>query len=254
MALYTGYFDDSGHEYADMLLLGGLVIDVETVREFDAAWLAAIAPLARLHMKVFVTETKNIPDERNPIIQRVACVIDKFAFQTFSSAIWMEDYLKADAELKISETVGRPFAVCARLADVQLNQWARRHGVTDRVKIVFERRPEGVGDTDDLFNRDELPIPGWEGKEVCALQTADYIAWLHNAKIRKSDNYKRFAVGEPPKVLHTHDWFGYRDIMGIAGRVATVAAQPIPLRSEDTVVVYHNKENRPRVPFKRKRK
>jgi hypothetical protein len=257
MALYTGYFDESGHESADLLLLGGLVIDVENIREFDAAWLTAIAPLPALHMKDLVTGNaeyfvwKGRYEEKAAIVSAVAEVISRFSHQTFSAALWMEDYVRANLELKISEAAGHPFAVCARLADVQLNQWARRHKVTDRIKIVFEKRPSGMGETVDSFQRDELPVPAWEGKEVCALQAADYIAWMRNGKIRKSKNYERFAGSEPSSVLHTHDWFGYNDIMDIAGRIAEINSRPIPLRSDDTQVVYHDKPKRVRVPFRR---
>jgi hypothetical protein len=156
--------------------------------------------------------------ERIDLLVRAAQVIAKFALQTFSVELVMEDYRRLNQERKFSEVIAFPFSLCARFASVQVQQWATPNGITDRVKMVFENRSEGEHEVKAVFGRDELPLPAFEAKSVCTLQAADLIAWLWQAKATNSPNYERvgkMVLAELNKSLHVSDILTYGNMLQI---------------------------------------
>lgn len=99
MALYTAYFDESGHENGQMFTFGGLVLNVEHPAAFEAEWLAAIDPLKELHTTPFLAGGEGFKQWnseglgwKQEILRRAARVIAKRSFQTFSTTLDMDDF------------------------------------------------------------------------------------------------------------------------------------------------------------------
>ncbi len=257
MAVYTAYFDDSGHENQKYLVCAGHVIDVEEPEKFDRGWLEAISPLTFLHTKDFVggygqyAEWKGRGPEKREILCRAAKFIGQKAFQTFSVVLAMDDYERLNRESAFSESLARPFALCARFASVQLQDWNRQN---ERIKMVFEQREEGEGDVVDIFARDGLPRPSFEEKKLTPLQAADLLAWAYDSKYSRPDAYQRIGreiIGEIPAALHTHDFISYPDLVRITKRVAGIAGFDIPERPPAKPIAFHNARKRDRLPYKR---
>ena len=259
MAIYTAYFDDSGHEDRDYLVCAGHVIDVEEPEQFDNGWLEAIAPLPNLHTKDFVggygeyAAWKGRGKEKHEILCRAANFVGQKAFQTFSVVLSMEDYERLNKEYAFSESIARPFALCARFASVQLQHWNRQ---SERIKMVFEARPEGEGDVVDIFARDGLPRPSFEDKKLTPLQAADLLAWAYDSRYSRPDSYRRIGhdiIGEISAALHTHDLISYPDLVRLTKQVTGVAGFEIPRRPADKPIAFHNARKRDRLMYKRPR-
>lgn len=133
MAVYTGYFDESGDEVVDpRLIIGGWLFDVDHIKSFDTLWLDAIKdlPLDKygnpyLHTAGFVggyhkdyalNWSGKLPEKRDILIE-CAKVIDRFAIQLFSIELDTENYAKTDKLLMFSESVGHPYAIACAYGD-----------------------------------------------------------------------------------------------------------------------------------------
>jgi hypothetical protein len=259
MALYTGYFDDSGSECNEYLSCCGLVIDVERPEVLDAAWLEAINPLQQLHTADLVSgngafmEWKGRYEEKSLLLMKAAKTISALSFQTFSSVIAMEDYRAVDKELAFSEFLAYPFALCARFCDIQLRRWAKRNDIQDVIEIVFEQRT-GSGEVVEVFTRDGIPIPSFKSKSLTPLQAADLLAWLQNGKLAKSDNYARVdgngVIAEISATLHTHDLVSRTELLAICRRMKTIAGVVVPDRKDlSKPVAFHSSKKRNRKRF-----
>jgi hypothetical protein len=252
MAIYTGYFDESGHETAELFVFGGVVLDVENPTKFEEDWLTAISPLTYLHTSAFYgghddfTKWNDLGWKwKRDLLQRASCVIAKHSFQTFSIALDMDSYNRVNKELILNEAIGKPYSLCARFASVQIGQWSGRYNIPDRIKMVFEDRHGVVGETASVFERDGLPAPFFEGKSVCALQAADLIAWLYQTKLKKTPHYVqvRPVLAELHELLHTHDVLDREKLNEICGKVPDV----VPRREDVTGrISFHSSPDRKR--------
>lgn len=258
MAFYKGYLDESGHETDKIIGCGGLVIDAENPLGFDKAWQDAITPLSYLHTTDFIAgrkdfeEWKGRTDEKIEILERAIEVISQASFQTFSSVLLMEDYRRADAEFAISESIAYPFSLCARFCSVQVNQWADRHGIPGPIRLVLEKRAEGMGEVVEVFERDGLLPPVFDPKETTPLQAADLIAWGDSAMVLDSPNYHRFkkVLAGLPACLHTHDLISYSDLLKICQNVKSIAGVDVlPRSASGTPIAFHTSKKRTRKQF-----
>jgi hypothetical protein len=254
VTLYTAFFDESGHEGQDFLVSAGLVFATAQVPEFETAWRAAIAPLKHLHLRELWKPGAEVNGNTlTALLVRAAEVAGRFSFQTFSSVLNMHEYREVDEEIAVSECIGYPFALCARLSDVQVRQWARRNGVVGDVGLVFENRP-GIGDVYEVFKRDNVRPPTFENKGSPCLEAADLLAWAFLAKVASSPNLHRAKaiLSSIPACLHSHDFIGRNAIRGICGRIQSKVGLQVPTRTElDKPIAFHNSPKRNRKEFRR---
>jgi Protein of unknown function (DUF3800) len=253
MAFYTGYFDESGHEAADIFVIGGLVLDVEDPSIFESEWRTAISPLTFLHTADFIGGHGKFEkwnylglDGKRALLERAAQVIAKHSFQTFSVSLDMDAYKRINDERIFAEAIGKPYSLCARFASVQMRHWSQPNSIPERVKLVFEKRQGFQGEIASVFERDNLDVPAFEGKEVLPLQAADLIAWLYQGKITKSKRFDQMksVYRQLPRILHTHDSLGYRKLLEISQRVPR---NIVHTRAErDAPVVFHSDPKRVR--------
>lgn len=238
MTIYNAYFDESGHETDDILGFGGLIIDAEDSLAFDSAWKKAIHPLPYLHTADFIAGVKDFREwhKRTPgqieLLSRAIEAISSVSFQTLSCLLIMRDYRRADAEFHFSESVAYPFALCARFCSVQVNRWAARNSIPGSTKLIFESRPEGLGELAEVFKRDGLPTPIFKDKTVYPTQAADLIAWGSRAKMTNPGTWNRYkaAFSRLPACLHTHDIISYDTILRITRNAKNIAAFEVPAR------------------------
>jgi hypothetical protein len=258
MAIYSAYFDESGHETSDIFGCGGLVIDAEDPLAFDSAWKQAIHPLTYLHTADFIAGRKDFSEwhgktsEKIDILSRAVKIISDVSFQTLSCVLLMDDYRRADQKIHFSESIAYPFALCARFCSVQVNHWAARNSIPGPVKLYFEDRPEGLGEVMEVFKRDEIPTPNFESKTTLPTQAADLIAWASCAKVLNSPawSYYKEAFSGLPACLHTHDIISYDTLLQIARNARNISGLEIPFRpSANDVFAFHSSGKRLRKQF-----
>jgi hypothetical protein len=258
VGLYTGYFDEGNDEESPVMTMGGIVIDVERAADFDSDWREAIKELPfgsdgfpQLHMTDFVSGYRKFNDsEKNSrhkieILRKAASVISKHGFCIISCVLDVDGFVKLNQEIKLSELLGTPYAVLARYSKEHLNDWSKAQGLAYRPRMVLEQR-HGSGEVNDLFINDnqDVPIPG--NKELCALQAADYVAWMRQGKSLRTRNW--YTYRESWKEINqflSHSFLIDRKEML---RVCGLFKNPSPLRGQENVLVryesYPNKKVR----------
>jgi hypothetical protein len=269
MGMYTGYFDESNDEELPDFVMGGLVIDAERVEQFDKDWLAAIAELPRvdgkpqLHTTDFVSgnqiydpEWKGRYPEKLAILSCAASVIEKYACQVFTCALDMEDYIYIDSNAKFSEAAGHPYALAVRIAYQQMVLWSQHNASSCPIKMIVEER-KGFGEVSDLFIRDKVPVPSQESKAVCALQAADYIAWMKSKKIKPTKPY--LAVQDSwrkiNRTLYTDQSFDLNDYSTMWRNLCIESNLPLPFREDEKgLIIFNGNKKNPRKQFRRKAK
>ena len=267
MAIYTGYFDESSDEEQPYLVMGGLILDAEKAADFDRDWRDAIRELPRLndepflHTADFVSgnnqyapEWKGRYEEKLFILSAAASVINRYSFQAITGVLHMQDYRELDSVIKVSETIGHPYTVGARIAYQHMLVWARRNSIASPIKMVLEAR-DGIGDVIEMFQINGYPIPSSEPKGLPALQAADYIAWVRLKRFQPNPSYLQVKDSwkQINKILYTDQGFTGSDLQATIGRAAEQHPDIVfPRRADDTTfVTYNGKFKSPRRPFKR---
>jgi len=260
MALYTAYFDESGHENDPMFTFGGLVLNVEHPAAFETEWLAAIDPLKELHTTPFLRGDEGFKQWnseglgwKQEILRRAARVIAKRSFQTFSTTLNMDDFSAINAEQNFDLKVAHPYAFCARYSVVQVGHWSGWNSIPGRVKMVFENRNKGDRlEVARFFARDHLDAPAFEGKNVLPLQAADLIAVIYARRNMKKDNFIQVqpAYAELNQTLHTNDNVGRSGLRSIWNRVnPLIIERPTPA-GETPGVYFETDLTAKRKPFR----
>jgi Protein of unknown function (DUF3800) len=270
MAIYTGYFDESGDEHQETFILGGLVLDADQVAEFDADWVEAVRDLPWKNGKPYFHTTdfvsgndvydpiwKGRYDDKLAILSALAKIIAKYCLQIFSAVLIMDEFALLDAYIKFGEVAGHPYAMACRIGDQQLRYWANANSIFSPIKMIVEER-HGMGEVYELFAKDELYSPSSESKATPALQAADYIAWMRLRKRHPTLPYKQVKASwlEMPSYLHQDQIFGFSDFVKIARNIVVAnAGKLLPSREDPNfVVTFNNSSKRVRTPFKRKAK
>ena len=268
MAIYTGYFDESGDEHQESFVLGGLVLDADSVRDFDVAWSEAISDLPRKNGELYFHTTdfvsgndvyrerwKGRYDDKLRLLTNLAGAIAKFSYQTFSVVLNMGDFSRIDSFLQYAEAIGHPYAIACRIGYTQMHFWAERNGVFSPVKMLVEAR-QGMGEVYQLFEKDRLPQPSPESKCVPAIQAADYIAWTRHRRRHPTEPSRRVMESweTVPSYLHTDQIYEFKDYVDIAKNIVEANNNlPIPLRSDkNTKVVFTHEQKRVRSRFTRR--
>lgn len=270
MAIYTGYFDESGDEQQESFVLGGLVLDANRIAEFDFDWAEALKDLPPKNGKPYFHTTdfvsgndiyepvwKGRYNEKLAILTGLAKVIARYSFQTFSAVLFMNEFATLDASIKFGEVAGHPYAMACRIGEQQLRYWANANSILTPIKMIVEER-HGMGEVHELFAKDRLAPPSVESKATPALQAADYIAWMRLRKRHPTLPYRQVKESwrEVPSYLHTDQMFGISDFVTIARNIIDAnEGKLLPARDDPNhLVTFNNSPDRIRTPFKRKPK
>jgi hypothetical protein len=270
MGIYTGYFDESNDEHSSPhLVMGGLVLDAERIGDFDQEWVNAIRELPTkdgspfLHTTDFMSGNdiydpvwKGRYPEKLAVLTAAAKVINKYSVQVFSGVVDVDEYLEFDEITKFSEAVGFPYALGVRLSYEQMVKWSYYCASAVPIRMVVEAR-HGYGEVSAVFMRESLPVPLPEAKSACALQAADYIAWMRSKVLSPNRYYLevRDSWREISKFLYTDQHFRLEEYAQIWWGLCTVFKLALPFRDEeDSRIVFDGNFNNPRRRFLRRRK
>lgn len=269
MAIYTGYFDESGDENEESFLLGGIALEADRVIEFDHDWREITGKLPMRDGKpyfhttdfmsgndVYKPEWKGRYEEKREILTKLARVMAQYGLQFFTAVLEMEAYATVDACIKFGEAAGHPYAMACRIGEMQLRYWAEANSILSPVKMVVENRRGKMGEVVSLFEKDLLVPPTIEDKSALALQAADLIAWMRLRKRHPTEPYEKVksAWDEIPRYLVTDQVFGLSEMVNTAQNIIRAnRGKMLPLRSDSNYFVrFSTKPRDIRKPFRRK--
>ncbi len=214
MAMFTAYFDASGHS-ADTgvgacLFVTGFVASVERWLEFETAWLGHldendIEP--PFHMTDFISSKcqyaswKGQKAKRDTFLAKAVRIIKDHTRKPFSNGVVIEDLKRMFREFEVPAMPEEPYPWCAIQIFTFVNDWTKsqlnqgRVNPLDHLEYVFE--------TGDLYRgkfmeiaRDVYGItPKFMDKDSCVpFQACDLVAWAHR---RALSGYRKGEVRAP---------------------------------------------------------
>lgn len=193
MAMYSAYFDASGHpNQQTVLTVAGFVSTVKKWSRFDVEWNAILKAegVAWFHMTDFVSSQgefavgwRGATQRRKPFIDRLAECLKRNVNKSFRTTVILDDYHTANKNFQVEERLGRPYTLCCLMCVHTLRRWAKRKGASGKLLYYFEDGDKDKGDFEQFHKTDYTVAPEFLDKtEAVAFQAADFAGW----KIRSS--------------------------------------------------------------------
>jgi Protein of unknown function (DUF3800) len=214
MAMYSAYFDDSGHpDDSAYVAVAGCVADVNQWVHFEREWLQLLAPFqTKLFHAVDFEQRKppfdNLTDvERRDFLRLLIGIIHRRVEKQISHIIPMDVYRLLNAKYIFAECYGYPYPSAARVCMAGVSEWANYYAIPDeQIKYFFENGAKHKGQIEWIAERDKLPIPLFPSKaDAVPLQAADLIAWLQTKALNGSASALHRDLIERLE-RHPHDW------------------------------------------------
>jgi hypothetical protein len=189
MAMYSAYFDESGHpDEGQFLVVAGAVADVKQWVHFEREWLGLIAPLNTRVFHAVDFDKGNPPfdklrlQEANELLDRLVGIICRRVERSFSGAMDLGQYNVINQKYIFAECYGFPYPSLARSCMGHVGLWADRHSISqEEILYFFEDGAKHRGQIEWIMLRDKLPLPVFQRKaDTVPLQVGDFIAWCHN--------------------------------------------------------------------------
>jgi hypothetical protein len=196
MAMYSAYFDESGDNHADFLVVAGAVADVNQWVQLEREWLDVLSPLKTTVFHATDFEVGNPPfdalsePEKDDLFVRLVGIIRRRVERTCAGVISMEHYRISNQKYVLAEHYGFPYPTAARVCMGGVEEWAFKHSIpVSETLFFFEDGAKHKGQIEWIAERDSLPIPIFRKKaDVVALQSGDLLAWLIHLLVRSGDD------------------------------------------------------------------
>lgn len=202
MAMYSAYFDESGHpDDGKFLVVAGAVADVEQWVHFEREWLETLAPLGTNLFHAADFEGSNPPfhnlteSDKDDLFEKLVGILCRRVERTCVGTISLDDYAATNAKYVFAEQYGHPYPSAARTCMGGVEEWAHRHSINvNETLFFFEDGAKHKGQVEWIAERDGLPVPVFRKKsEVTALQAGDMLAWLIHLSMVNSDVPDRYV-------------------------------------------------------------
>jgi hypothetical protein len=200
MAMFSAYFDASGHpDNTDVLTVAGYAAAIENWIKFENEWKEILSSegVVAFHTTDFVSglgefvgwggkEPEKV-ERRKRFIQQLMDCTDKLCAKFFRISVYLRDYDRVNAEFKLEEAIGKPYALCGSSAANLLRLWAKDLGVLDTLLYYFENGDKDKGDLIRIHKRAFGREPKFlEKDEAKAFEAADFNAWKMRALLEQS--------------------------------------------------------------------
>lgn len=187
MTEYAVYLHDSGHP-ADQpcVIAAGFLSTKEKWLAFELVWKAALAKHQLgdvFHMTDF--HGRHAKRKEGQVLEDLTAITRRHTQAVFSIIVEMKAYKKLNELYPLEECIGTPFAIAARTVAKGINRWKSKFYKPEDILHVFvEAGTKHMGDMEEAFRRDHLPVPQKVPKTHTATQPCDLLAWevLHNFK------------------------------------------------------------------------
>ncbi len=186
MAMYSAYFDESGHpDDSNHLIVAGGLASVEQWVHFEREWREVLAPFGTsiFHAVDFEYRTppfdKITKQQAQAVLERLAGIICRRMERIVSFTVRMDHYRIMNSKYVFAECYGYPYPVAARSCIAGVEVWARKHSIPmEKMLFFFEDGAKHKGQLEWIAERDRLSIPVFRKKsELVPLQVGDFIAW-----------------------------------------------------------------------------
>lgn len=200
MAMYSAYFDESGHpDRGPYLIVAGCVGDVDQWVEFEREWLEALAPLGTTIFHAVDFDQRNPPFDRltdrdaDDLLNRLVGIICRRINKSFSHVTPLDQYRAINNKYLFAECYGYPYPSAARVCLGLVGRWASNYSVAkEDLLYFFEDGAKHKGQLEWIAERDGLPIPVFRKKtEVVPLQVGDLIAWCSHLYLTSGKHIPR---------------------------------------------------------------
>lgn len=200
LALFTAYFDASGHpdakDPAPALFVSGLVARMQKWARFERHWLGMLAEHSitpPFHMTDFeagrgqYAAWRGDAERREAFRFRAIDVINRHTNKAFSVGIVVPDLRRMFEQFEVPDDLPRqPYPWCAMKACDYVARWAlnrQRAGKQrgdDRFRFVFEYGDKHQGLFTNAFRAAYHNVPLFDTKAgAVPLQACDFVAWEH---------------------------------------------------------------------------
>jgi hypothetical protein len=193
---FSLYLDDGGHpDDQPALVVAGYIATENQWLAFEPEWNAALSRFnlgKSFHMTDFMG-ARYSSLKRDQILSTLALIVNKHVSRPFVAAVDMAAYKKVNKEFALQEWLGAPYALIARLIARDFRDWEKNHlGKEDRLLVFVEQGTKHYGDLEQVFKRDDIPMPSRVPKYMPQVQPADILAWETFNQIR-SGKVKSFG-------------------------------------------------------------
>jgi hypothetical protein len=196
MAMYSGYFDESGHpDDSEHLIVAGALASVEQWVHFEREWKEALAPFGTCLFHTVDFEQRKPPfdhidaDQARVLSERLAGIICRRAEKLFSSTINIAHYRAMNAKYVFSDCYGYPYPIAARSCIGGVEAWASQHSLPmNEILVFFEDGAQHRHQLEWMAERDGIRKPDFPKKaDAVPLQAGDFIAWHQAQLLNKTD-------------------------------------------------------------------
>ncbi len=187
MAMFSAYFDASGHPgQGGALTVAGYVSRVAKWKRFDVGWKAILdrENVSQFHMTDFASsfgeycEWRGQTERRKTFTADLFQCIKKNTNKAFRTTVILADYIKADRQWCLKESIGTPYALCSCICLHHLELWAGKRDAINNVLCFFEDGDKDKGDFQARAYFYSTICPEFLSKKNCsAFQAADLAGW-----------------------------------------------------------------------------
>jgi hypothetical protein len=235
VAMYSAYFDESGHpDDSPRVIVAGCIADIRQWVHFEREWKEILTPLGIevFHAADFDRRKPpfDLPDTKaSELLERLVGIIVRRVEKTVACAVPMLDYKAMNERYLLAEYFGFPYPCAARSCLAFVEAWANQHSFPYHdILCFFEDGAKHKGQLEWMAERDGFPSPTFKKKsEVTPLQAGDLLAWLHTKMFgRTGISSDRYAMATVRLESMSHHWFERHDFKD-ADAMATNFAIPI---------------------------
>ena len=188
MAMYSAYFDESGHpDSGKYLVVAGAVADVDQWVHLDREWKGVLEPLGIEVFHATDFEERKRPFDslsdprREELLMSLVRIICRRVEKTLSSAVELSQHAAVNGKYVFSECYAFPYPQVARACIGYVEEWATKHQVPRaEIGYFFEDGAKHKGQIQWIAERDGIPVPDFREKKRTPLQVGDLLAWSHN--------------------------------------------------------------------------
>jgi len=194
----TSYFDASGGQEHEFIIVAGYLSTVGKWNKFDTEWRRVLARaefnVPYFHMWEFAHSErvfkgwKGEENRRRRFINCLVGLIGEYALAGFACGIEKSVWDDLDRKYTLSDSFGCPFALAGRDCVNKAHYWgeAMHHYGRNEIRAVFEDGDDGKGDLMRVIKEAQKPNPAFEpGRPkpklnhpgTTPLQAADFAAW-----------------------------------------------------------------------------
>lgn len=235
MAMYSAYFDESGHpDDGDFVVVAGAIADVDQWIHFEREWTEALSTLNTtiFHMVDFESGAPpfdGLSDgDKDHLLAKLIGILCRRIERSVAGTINVKDYKVANNKYVLAEHYGFPYPSAARSCMGCVEAWAHNHSVNvGDIQFFFEDGAKHKGQIEWIAERDGLPIPVFRKKtDVVALQAGDLLAWCIHLSLTNTNPLPRYKRAVERILKVSNQW---RDMnLGDPDRIPNLLG--IPLR------------------------